>query len=574
MRAPLLFGFVAVVACSSSGGDDAPTQAGAGERSSGGAATSGGAAGQAVSGRNGATGAGRGGSGGARASGGSTGENAGSSGKPAGGNGGVAGQPGSAGDAGGDVTAGGAGGEPADVCEPLSPVATSDADTVVGDGTPESCTPQALQAAADAGGVITFACGDAPTTITLTSTVVFEKETVIDGGGLVTLSGGDAVRIFYLDSGYDQTAPRLTVQRLTFEHGKSSRQAKDTDAGGGAIYRDGGSLTVIDCEFHDNHAPATGQDVAGGAIYAFGGGETLISGSTFRNNSASDGGAVGSLNGDLTIVNSLFTGNAATGTDGNPGNGGCGGALYMDGGDEHAELCGVVISDNSAGAIAGGFFRVSNSDDGTASIDQSVVRGNHVTPKDSGNAGGLYLQGLALTITATTVAENEAFYNGGLWISGGAADLTNVTIAENVAFGSNGAGLWLSHEPTGTVLNTTIARNRSTAEGQVAGAIFGAGLTLMNTVIADNTAQYTPGCDAKHPSAGGNLQWPSGALCSDSPTVADPELGELDEHGGPTPTLMPSTTSPAVGLGANCPATDQRGVARAERCTAGAVEVP
>jgi hypothetical protein len=314
--------------------------------------------------------------------------------------------------------------------------------------------------------------------------------------------------------------------------------------------------------------------VAGGAIYGFGGGETLISGSTFTNNSASDGGAVGSLNGDLTIVDSVFTGNSATGTDGNPGNGGCGGALYMDGGDERASLCGVVITDNDAGAIAGGFFRVSNSADGTADIDRSIVRGNRVTPEDSGNAGGLYLQGLALTITASTIADNRAFYNGGLWISGGEANLTNVTVAENVAFGSNGAGLWLGHEPTGTLLNCTIANNRSTAEGQVAGAIFGQGLTLKNTLIAGNTAQYTPGCDAKHASAGGNLQWPSGALCSDAPTVTDPELGALGDHGGPTPTLVPSMSSAAIGLGSDCPPADQRGVPRNVPCTAGAVEAP
>lgn len=575
MRALAMFGLAAVVACSSSAGvndtgDDDASGADAGTATVGGGARSGGAAGQAARAGTGTGGAGSGGAAGTSASG----AGGGRAGKGGSANGGSSPTGGGSGDAG--AASGGDSGttNAPEICTGESPVATTDPDRVVGDGTPESCTAEELAAAAEAGGVITFACGDAPKTITLTSTVVFKKESVLDGGGLVTLSGDDRVRILYLDSGYDQTTPRLTVQRLRFEHGNSPPGGDDTAVGGGAIYRDGGSLTVIDCDFDDNHAPATGQDVAGGAIYAFGGGETLISGSTFTNNSASDGGAVGSLNGDLTITNSLFSGNAATGTDGNPGNGGCGGALYMDGGDESVNLCGVIISDNSAGAIAGGFFRVSNSSDGTASIDRSVVRNNRVTPDDSGNAGGMYLQGLALTITASTIAENQAFYNGGLWISGREANLTNVTIAENVAFGSNGAGLWLAHEPTGTLLNSTIANNRSTAEGQVAGAIFGQGLALKNTVIAGNTAQYTPGCDAKHTSGGGNLQWPSGALCSDAPTLADPELGALGDHGGPTPTLVPSETSPAVGLGTDCPPTDQRGVARGEPCTAGAVEAP
>jgi len=170
--------------------------------------------------------------------------------------------------------------------------------SVVGDGTPGSCTPARLQAAADGGGTIVFACGASPTTLTVSSPITFRKETVLDGGGLVTLSGGGTSRILLLDSGYDQATPRLVVQRLTFRDGNSPPGGADTAVGGGAIYRDGGSLTVVDCLFLDNRAPSPGQDVAGGAIYAFGGGETVVVGSTFTGNSASNGGAIGSLNGD------------------------------------------------------------------------------------------------------------------------------------------------------------------------------------------------------------------------------------------------------------------------------------
>jgi parallel beta-helix repeat protein len=207
-------------------------------------------------------------------------------------------------------------------------------------------------------------------------------------------------------------------------------------------------------------------------------------------------------------------------------------------------------------------------------MTQSVVRDNRVTPEAEGNAGGLYLQGLAIEISASTISGNRAFYNGGLWISEATANLTNVTIAGNTAFGSNGGGLWLAHEPTGTLLNCTIADNHSTAANQIAGAIFGAGLTLKNTIVAGNTAMYTPGCNETHDSGGGNLQWPDGALCTQAPSVSDPELGELANHGGPTQTRLPSAASPAVGLGRECPPTDQRGEPRNEPCTAGAVELP
>jgi hypothetical protein len=470
----------------------------------------------------------------------------------------------------------GSGGAPPTDCELPDPdlAPTGNPDHVVGDGTPASCTESELRAAATAGGTIVFDCGPDPVTITVTETIVFTEESVLDGSGLVTLSGGGTARILLLDSGYDQTTPRLTVQRLDFIDGNSPSTGDDTADGGGAIYRDGGSLSVHFCNFENNHAPATGQDLAGGAIYGFGGGETIISSSTFTGNSASDGGAVGSLNGDLWIVDTSFIDNHATGTEGNPGNGGCGGAIYIDGGDEVTTLCDVIIADNTAGAIAGGVFRVSNSDDGTFTMDKSTVSGNRVTPMDDGNAGGLYLQGLALTVRDSTISHNEGFYNGGIWINECRAILTNVTIAENTAFGSNGGGVWLGNAPTGAMLNCTIANNHSTAEGMVAGAIFGAGLELKNTIVSGNTAMYTPGCSDEHESGGGNLQFPGGALCTDAPLIADPALGALADNGGPTQTMLPTASSPAVGLGTECPPTDQRGEPRGEPCTAGAVEVP
>ncbi|MCA9679676.1 MAG: right-handed parallel beta-helix repeat-containing protein, partial [Myxococcales bacterium] len=460
---------------------------------------------------------------------------------------------------------------PAAICDAPGLADVSSPTAVVGDGTPASCTAAALQAAAAAGGTIVFACGADPVTITVPDAIVVTAETVLDGGDLVTLSGGGASRILYLDSGYDTPTPRLTVQRLTFRDGRSAAVGDDTAQGGAAIYRDGGSLTVIDCAFADNHAPVDGQDVAGGAIYGFGGGDTLVVGSTFTGNAASDGGAIGSLNADLTIINSTFVGNAATGTGGNPGNGGAGGALYMDGRDEVTSLCGVTIRDSTAGAIGGGVFRVSNDHTGTFAMAHSTIDHNRVVATGSGNAGGLYLEGLALTITASTISRNEGFYNGGIWINRGTVDLENVTISGNVATGSNGGGVWLGNGPTGTVRNCTIADNHAIADGQVAGAIFGAGLTLINTIVADNTAMYTPTCSETRGDGSGNLQWPGGSLCTTDPLIADPGLGALGDHGGDTETMAPAADSPARGLGTGCPATDQLGNPRAEPCTAGAV---
>ena len=66
----------------------------------------------------------------------------------------------------------------------------SNSDTVVGDGTPESCTSNAFVDAVALGGVITFDCGPDPVVITLDRTAkVFndqKPDIVIDGGGKVT----------------------------------------------------------------------------------------------------------------------------------------------------------------------------------------------------------------------------------------------------------------------------------------------------------------------------------------------------------------------------------------------------
>jgi len=135
-------------------------------------------------------------------------------------------------------------------------------------------------------------------------------------------------------------------------------------------------------------------------------------------------------------------------------------------------------------------------------------------------------------------------------------------------------GLWLSASPVGTLLNCTIANNRATAKDVVAGAIFGGGLTLQNTLVAGNSAMWVPGCDVTHGDGGGNLHWPAGASCTASLAVVDPMLGPLGANGGPTETLVPDPASPARLRGDGCPITDQLGRPRGVPCTAGAVEVP
>jgi fibronectin type 3 domain-containing protein len=287
---------------------------------------------------------------------------------------------------------------------PISVVKTAGNTNVVGDGTPASCTESAFEEAITAGGIVTFNCGSAPYRLVLSSTKSITKDTVIDGGNLVTLDGGGQVRQLLLNNGnFDAITPTLTLQNVTLANGHGTDNAgTGAPTGGGAIYRYGGTLNVINSQFINNVGPATGQDSAGGAIYSVGVGTTTIVGSTFNGNQSSDGGALGNLGASINLVNDTITGNQATGSGGNPGNGGNGGGVYMDGAHITIKMCGTHVDTNKGNAYGGGFFFVDDATAGTAAIDQSSFNGN-----SAAFAGGLYLQGATGTLTNSSVINNQ-----------------------------------------------------------------------------------------------------------------------------------------------------------------------
>jgi hypothetical protein len=410
-------------------------------------------------------------------------------------------------------------------------------------------------------------------TITVTAEVPVSKDTTIDGGKLVTLSGGKSSRILHITSAWNVATPLLTVQNLTFVDGYTTDvpNTTSTKEGGGAIFEDGGSLTVIDCTFMNNQCASSGEDVSGGAINGQGVGTLIVEGSTFTGNSGSNGGAIGTQDENVTVVNSTFTANKATGTGGNPGNGGDGGAMSYDGAMVSWTMCGDAFSNNVGVASGGAIFRVAYTDE-AVNIDRCTFDGNSVDP-ETGNAGGLYLEYATITMTATTISHNTAHFGGGIWIGHNAvAKITNDTIADNTA--TMGGGVWFAGGVTGTLLNVTVAGNAG--NGMAGGDT---GVTLENTLVAGNTKGSLEGevsCDHTHAGAGANMEFPgdSSSPCTSSVVVADPELGPLQNNGGVTQTMAPASGSPAAGKGSACPSTDQTGQMRMKACTLGAVEVP
>ena len=254
------------------------------------------------------------------------------------------------------------------------PVDTAHPTHVIGDGTPASCTSAAVVAAVAAGGIITFSCGPDPVTIVMQATAKVENtsaEVVLDGGGKVTLSGGDARRILYLDTCdpaqhwttshcQDQAEPRLVVQNLAFTGGNSTGQTYD-GGGGGAIFDRGGQLTVINSWFTGNRCDPTGPDLGGAAIRVLSQFDNLpvfIVHSTFRGGVCSNGGALSSIGVSWTVLNSVIAGNQAIGWGANPASsgtpGGGSGAAIYTDGDLYTLTVDGTVIKNNTAREGGG----------------------------------------------------------------------------------------------------------------------------------------------------------------------------------------------------------------------------
>jgi hypothetical protein len=245
--------------------------------------------------------------------------------------------------------------------------------------------------------------------------------------------------------------------------------------------------------------------------------------------------------------------------------------------------------------------------DGTGSLKtvgginhlQGVLRLVRVTV--TANVGqGVYNEGSGVTVTDSTISDNtgagllnfegsgsavnSTFTGNGIGISDQGccgSTFTNVTIS------GNGAGFGASNSSRATITASTIADN--TGVGLSEGGFISPGfsLTLAGSILANNTGGNCnigvgPG-SGDFIDSGYNLETDAGASCTFSKAKhdlvgVDPQLGALQDNGGPTRTMLPASTSRVVnalptstGL---CPAIDQRRVTRPQgpACDIGAVE--
>ena len=297
----------------------------------------------------------------------------------------------------------------------IAPASAAPADSVVGSGTPLSCTEGAFDTALSAGGTITFDCGG-PKTITLTNAKTISQDTTLIGGDVIALSGGSSTRLFIVDSGVT-----FKLEHIVLEN------AANSGSDGGAVVNHGSLIldhsTIELSQIDSNHS--------GGAIFSDG--PVTITNSTISNNVAGSGGALFANFGQavVTISESTFSGDEATNATT-----GYGGAIWA-GDQAQVSITGGVISNNQAQS-GGGLY---------LSPGATLMLGSAGAPAAVSNnlatllGGGLALAaGAQLTMTGGSLSSNQAAAQGGaLSMAAGASALFVPGSSGGTSISSNSA---------------------------------------------------------------------------------------------------------------------------------------
>jgi predicted outer membrane repeat protein len=339
----------------------------------------------------------------------------------------------------------------------------------------------------------------------------------------------------------------------------SNSTFRDNSAtGGGAILNDHGLMNVSHCTLGGNSALQTSGNARGAGIYNFFGTATvsdcnLIGNSATIGTGEGSGGAIEN-DGTLTLTNCILSGNSANSTTE-----GLGGAIYNGAGTLMVSNC--TFTGNSATSQGGGILSVGAM--AQVSITNSTFSGN-----SAGTVGGGIANGGPLILSNCTLTGNSANHGGGIYNSAGTLTVSESTLAANSA--SRGGAIDNSFLGTVTLTSSTISGNSA---GQGAGISNNSGtVTAKNVIVAGNAAPVSPDLAGPLNSLGNNLigdgSDSSGFIGTDLVGTAgnpiDPLLGPLQDNGGPTQTMALLTGSPAIDAGDNtgAPDTDQRGFPR------------
>lgn len=379
------------------------------------------------------------------------------------------------------------------------------------------------------------------------------------GADQLMISGNNSSRVLEVDP-----SVTVTLSGLTIANGGGR------DEGGGI--ENSGTLTVINCTLSHNSA---GE---GGGIENSG--KLTVTGCTLSDNSGElDGGGIANFSGSgMTVSDCIFSGNS-TGEDGDGG-----GGIFSTFGS--VVVSNSTFSDNlntGDDALGGGICN-----EGTLTLTNCTFSGN----RDTAFAGGGIANFGQMTVTNCALRNNSAPFGGGI------SNSRQMTVS-NCTLWNNSASNWgggIYNDGTLALTDSTLSGNSASVTGEGGGGgIFNATselrpvvLRVANTLIAGNTtAGSGPDINGAVTSLGYNLIGnPSGAsgLIGTDLLGVNPQLGPLQDNGGPVPTMALLPDSPAIDAGSDALAvdasgqavpTDQRGFARIANDTVdiGAFEV-
>jgi hypothetical protein len=301
-----------------------------------------------------------------------------------------------------------------------------------------------------------------------------------------------------------------------------------------------------------------------------------------------DGSGGGAATPDLlgTVLSGGAFGEGGVGAPGGSGGGGAG-VGGGSSGDGNIEGGGAGFGGGGGqGGHTGGFGGGGGGFGGGS--DGSEKSGPHMGVTDGGGGAGMggavfVMQGHA-TVENSTLTSNEAIggasssnstatagdgLGGAIFNLSGAVSLTGDTISGNTA-AEGGGGIY------NVVYDSATARTASVTLAD--SIVHGNGTDVTTNDPADTTAGPNLGqatVDVSAPNIIGASSSLGAAKITGSPSTANPQLGALSDNGGPgMKTEVPGPTSPALGAGAGCLATDERGDFRPhDGCDLGAVEV-
>ncbi len=250
---------------------------------------------------------------------------------------------------------------------------------------------------------------------------------------------------------------------------------------------------------------------------------------TLSGNSASGGfgGGIGGFNSTVTVTNSTLDGNSAA-----EGGGISGGAVL---------ISNSTISNNIASGDGGGISG------GAVLISHSTINNNIA----SGKGGGIANGGAATTVRDSTLSGNSASTGGGIYDEGTGNNQANLTVSNSTLSGnsaSTGGGVFIegiNGDTAAVSLNNTILASTNNLPGA----------NLVNG--GPNTRIISQGYNLSSDNGGGFL------TAAGDQINTNPQLGPLQDNGGPTATMALLPGSPALDKGKNFGVTtDQRGLPR------------